>query len=255
MRKVIGIGAWFALAAAGHGAASAGVVADYQDDFTYPAATVGWTYRWNANGPIGTAANYVSLVPDGASPARYETQNQTPDAFPDAAPGGSLSATATTLTPGYGTNQDGNPIERYVIAAYSFSAADIAANGSTLKLESFSFAVDAGSTGGVTARMYLNDIPLIAPTPLGPGLMWDDSMTGSIEFTGLPIMPGDTFYVGIGSDGAAVLPPTDPQGSGSNAGDVITVDYTLALVPEPTGAAIAMAGATLLLLRRQRRRK
>src|SRR5687768_15663002 len=94
-------------------AAQADVVADYADDFSYPAPAPGWSYLWNANGPVGTAANYAPLVPDGTA-GRYETQNQTPDAFPDDAPGSSTSATQTTLVPGQGTAQ--NPIERYVIA-------------------------------------------------------------------------------------------------------------------------------------------
>ena len=41
------------------------VVADYQDDFnltTDPAARNGWSYHWNANGPLGNPANYVPLA-------------------------------------------------------------------------------------------------------------------------------------------------------------------------------------------------
>src|SRR5687768_4494811 len=126
----------------------ADVVADYVDDFSYPAPAPGWSYLWNANGAIGSTANYAPLVADGATPARYETQNQTPDQFPDDAPGSSLSATPTTLTPGQGTNQSGNAIERHVIAAYTFTADDIAANGQDLVLDDFSFAVSPNSDGG-----------------------------------------------------------------------------------------------------------
>ncbi len=228
----------------------ADVVADYTDDFSYPAPAPGWSYLWNANGSIGTAANYVPLVADGTTPARYETQNQTPDAFPDDAPGSSLSATSTTLTPGQGTNQSGNAIERHVIAAYTFTADDIAANGRDLVLDNFSFAVSPNSDGGVTARMYLNDIPLIAGQPLNPGLEWNVGMTGPLNLG--PVNPGDTFYVAIGADGLAPLPPFGP--GGSDVGDVITLDYSLRLVPEPGGAALLALGATQILLRRRQRR-
>jgi hypothetical protein len=158
MRNVIGMGVGLALAAVSP-STGAGVVADYQTDFAYPSPAAGWSYLWNANGAIGTASNYVPLVADGASPARYETQDQTPDAFPDAPPGSSLSATATTLIPGQGTAQ--NAIERYVIAAYTISAADIAANGNQLVLSEYSFAVSSTSSDGITARIYKNDTPFI----------------------------------------------------------------------------------------------
>jgi hypothetical protein len=250
MRKSV-MGASVALALSIAPIVQADVVADYQDDFSYPAPASGWSYLWNANGPIGTAANYVPLVPDGASPARYETQNQTPDQFPDDAPGASLSATLTTLVPGRGTNQSGNPIERYVIAAYTFSAADVATNGEQLVLDDFSFAVGAGSDNGVTATMYLNDFPLIAAQPLGPGLEWHVGLTGPIGLG--PVSPGDTFYVAIGADGLAPLPPFGP--GGSDIGDVITVDYSLVLVPEPGSAAVLAAGVTQLLFRRRRHRR
>jgi hypothetical protein len=231
--------------------AGADVVADYQTDFSYPTPASGWSYLWNANGAIGTAANYVPLLADGAAVSRYETQNQTPDQFPDDAPGSSLSATPTTLVPGQGTNQSGNLIERYVIAAYTFSAADIAANGEQLVLDDFSFAVGAGSDGGVTATMYLNDFALISAQPLGPGLEWHVGLTGPLALG--PVAPSDTFYVAIGADGLAPLPPFGP--GGSDVGDVITVDYALKLVPEPGSAAVLAVGATQLLLRRQRRRR
>ena len=229
----------------------ADVVADYVDDFSYPAPAPSWSYLWNANGPIGTAAHYVPLVADGATPARYQTQNQTPDQFPDDAPGSSLSATPTTLAPGQGTNQSGNAIERHVIAAYTFTADDIAANGQQLVLDGFSFAVGPNSEGGVTARMYLNDFPLIAGQPLDAGFGWDVGMTGPLALG--PVNAGDTFYVAIGADGMATLPPFGP--GGSDVGDVITVDYSLRLVPEPGGAALIALGATQMVLRRRRRRR
>ena len=62
MRKSVIIAAsTLVLVAAFAQAVQADVVADYADDFSYPAPAPGWSYLWNANGPIGTAANYVPL--------------------------------------------------------------------------------------------------------------------------------------------------------------------------------------------------
>jgi hypothetical protein len=228
----------------------ADVVADYTDDFSYSAPASGWSYLWNANGPIGTAANYVPLVADGA-PGRYETQNQTPDGFPDAEPGSSLSATATTVVPGQGTAQ--NAIERYVIAGYTISAADIVANGDQLILDDYRFAVSAASTDGVTARLYKNDI-LLVEQPLTPGLIFTsetpDANGGPIGLG--PFLAGDTLYVAIGSNGIAPVPPFGP--GGTDIGDSLDVDYSIFLVPEPGAASTLLLAASCLLSRRLRRR-
>jgi len=239
----------FVLVGAFAPAVHAEVVADYTDDFSYPAPAPGWSYLWNANGPIGNAANYVPLVPDGSSPARYETQNQTPDAFPDPAPGSSASATSTTLAPGQGTAQ--NALERYVIAAYTVSAADIAANGDQLILDQYRFAVPATSADGVTAKVYKNDI-LLVDRPLPPDLEFT-SDTPDPNGGAIPLgqfLAGDTLYVAIGSDGIAPLPPFGP--GGTDSGDVLEVDYSIILVPEPTAAAALLLGAGLILPRRRR---
>ena len=252
MRKcVLRAASTFVVAFAFAQALHADVVADYADDFSYPTPAPGWSYLWNANGPIGTAANYLPLVADGASPARYETQNQTPDAFPDPAPGASASATSTTLIPGQGTAQ--NALERYVIAAYTISAADVAANGDQLILDFYRFAVPVESADGVTAKLYKNDI-LLVDRPLPPGLEFTVD-TPAPNGGPIPLgqfVAGDTLYVAIGSDGVAPLPPFGP--GGTDAGDALAVDYSIVLVPEPTAAASVLALAAGLLLSRQRRR-
>ena len=234
-------------------AVRADMVADYQDGFLYPAPSAGWSYLWNANGPIGTVANYVPLVADGAAPARYETQDQSPDAFPDPAPGSSASATATTLVPGQGTAQ--NAIERYVIAAYTISAADVAANGNELILDDYRFAVSAASTDGVTAKLYKNDF-LLVEQPLTPGLIFTSETPaangGPINLG--PFAAGETLYVAIGSNGIAPLPPFGP--GGADTGDSLEVDYSIFLVPEPTAAGgLILAAGCVLARRRPRRRR
>ena len=230
-------------------AVQAQVVADYADDFSHPAPAPGWSYLWNANGPVGTAANYVPLVADGVA-GRYETQNQTPDAFPDEAPGSSTSATGTTLIPGQGTAQ--NAIERYVIAAYTISEADLAAaTGNQLVLDDYRFAVSAASIDGVTAKLFKNDF-LLVEQPLIPGLIFTsetpDANGGPIGLG--PFAAGDTLYVAIGSNGIAPVPPFGP--GGTDTGDSLDVDYSIFLVPEPSSVATLLLVAGGLLSRRRR---
>src|SRR5437879_3349431 len=90
--------------------ASAAVIANYQSDFR-PSGTPapGWSYLWNATGPIGTAANYVPLVHDTNFGGDYETQAN--GTRPDAPPGANLAATATSLYPGQGSLQASDGIE------------------------------------------------------------------------------------------------------------------------------------------------
>src|SRR5215204_2668639 len=57
-------------------------VADYQDDFRTGTPGAGWSYLWNANGPLGNRANYAPLVADNG---RYESVAN--GVYPDPAPG------------------------------------------------------------------------------------------------------------------------------------------------------------------------
>jgi hypothetical protein len=242
----VAIIAIIAIIAAAPAPVRADVVADYHDDFTYSAPAPGWSYLWNKNGPIGTAANYVPLVADAAASGRYETEDNTPDAFPDAAPGSSASATNTTLIPGQGGAQ--NALERYVIAGYTISAADIASNGEQLVLDLYSFTVPLTSEDGITAKVYKNDI-LFIDRQLPPGTVFTyqtpDPNGGPIPLG--PFAAGDTLFVAIGSNGIA------PFGNGTDAGDALLVDYSLVLVPEPTTSVAGIISLGLLLARRLRR--
>ena len=151
--------------------------------------------------------------------------------------------------PGQGTAQ--NAIERYVIAAYTISAADVAANGDQLILDGYSFAVSEGSLDGVTAKVYKNDTLLI-DRPLPPGIVFDVN-TPAPNGGPIPLGPfaaGDTLYVAIGAEGVAALPPIGP--GGTDTGDVLTVDYSIVLVPEPVGGALVLALGAVGLLRRSR---
>jgi hypothetical protein len=250
MRKRLLMGAVGGLSLSwGAATASALVVADYQADFTYPVPSNGWSYHWNANGAIGNPANYVSLVPDAAG--RYETVDQTPDAFPDPTPGSSLSITNTTLIPGQGSAQ--NDFERSVIVAYTVSAEDIAAaGGNQLRLEEWSFAVGASTNinaDGVTARIYKNDnaMPFVE-ADLPPGIVFDhnipDPNGGAIPLG--PFNAGDVLYIAVGSDGIA-----SELTGGNDTDDTLVMNLKIALVPEPATASIIGAAALALLMRRR----
>lgn len=249
MRKSLLLGSGGLVLSLAATAASGEIVADFQADFTYPAPSNGWSYHWNANGAIGNPANYVPLVPDAAG--RYETVDQTPDAFPDPAPGASLSLTNTTLIPGQGSAQ--NAFERYVIVAYTVSAADITAagGGNQLVLQEYSFAVSGTSADGVTARIYKNDNPTpFVNQPLPPGIVFShdlpDPNGGPIPLG--PFDAGDVLYIAIGSNGTA-----SELTGGNDTNDSLVMDLKIALVPEPATASIVGAGALALLMRRRRR--
>src|SRR5688572_11286161 len=237
MRKRLLMGAVGGLSVSwGAATASALIVADFQADFTYPAPSNGWSYHWNANGAIGNSANYVPLVPDAAG--RYETVDQSPDAFPDPTPGSSLSITNTTLIPGQGSAQ--NAFERYAIVAYTVSAEDIAAaGGNQLRLEEWSFTTSATSVDGLTARIYKNDTPFVNQ-PLPPNFTFDynipDPNGGPIGLG--PFDAGDVLYIAIGSNGIA-----SELTGGNDTNDSLIMDLKIALVPEPATVSVAGAGA------------
>jgi hypothetical protein len=230
------------------------VVADYNADFQYPTPAPGWSYLWNANGPVGSAANYAPLVGDSAAAQRYETQDQTPDAFPDAPPGAGASASATTLIPGHGSAQTAVP--RFAIAAYTFSAADLTANGGELSLDNYVFNVSAASGDGINAKIYRNDT-LLVNRELPPGLVFSSDLPP--EFGGGPVplgpvVAGDTIYVAIGADGPVTNLPTGELNplAGTDTGDSLGLDYSLVLVPEPGSAALLGLAALGLLARRRK---
>ena len=216
-------------------AAMGGVVADYQSDFTTSgAAKPGWSYLWNKNGPIGTAANYVPLVRDAYPLGFYETEAN--GTYPDSTPGVLLAATPLSLIPGQGSAE--NSVERYAIAAYTVSAADIATNGNQASLDNYTFGVAAGSLDGITAAIYVNNTPIIA-LPLPPGIVYDRSFPDAYAVPLGNLNVGDTIYVAIG-------------GGGTSVGDQLVIDYSIILVPEPAAFSMVAVGACALLARRRR---
>lgn len=96
---------------------SARVVADYRDDFKTHSPLPGWSYQWNALGPITSPANYRNMA---WSPVANRYCANGFAAFPDNTttlfPYGSLSSGGGH--PGRGTTQ-GATHDRFAIAAYT----------------------------------------------------------------------------------------------------------------------------------------
>ena len=229
---VVGIVAMFAWSA------RAGVVADYGADFeTDGTPKLGWSYLWNPSGPIGNSANYVPLVFDTTGVGGYQTQNN--GAWPDAAPGSFTRTTSTTVFPGQSATQAADAIQRFVILAYTFSAADIAANGNSLKFHSYQFIIPQDTPGNIDVFAFLNNSFVFTfPGGFPPGTNFNDTIFGA-DYDFGTVQAGDTLYIGLGAQGAY-------------SGQPLSVSYTLALVPEPSALLMAV-GLPVLALRRKRR--
>ena len=92
------------------------VIAGYRADFKSFSPLPGWTYLWNANGPITSPANYLNMAySTGAS--KYSGQGSV--TFPELnTQGYYVSLTSTGGHPGQGTTQ-GQTTDRFAIAAYT----------------------------------------------------------------------------------------------------------------------------------------
>ena len=209
--------------------ASAGVVADYTGDFQPNTPKPGWSYLWNANGPLGNSANYVALTPTANQGGDYET----------AIPGSSLAVTATVIIPGIGTTQDPGQIERCAILAYTITAADIANNGHIGYLDDYHFTVPLVSVDGVSASIFVNNSPILPGLPLPPGMDYDRSAPDAYPMPLGVLNPGDTVYVAVGS-------------RFTDNGDQLGIKYTINLVPEPASLSILSFVGIALLSRRRR---
>lgn len=216
--------------------ASAAVVADFGGDFsTNGTPKTGWSYSWNASGAIGNSANYQPLVGDTNFGGDYESQAN--GAWPDAAPGSYVAISQSSFYPGQTATQDAGGIQRYAIAGYTFSAADIAADGNGLLFHTYHFIVPADAPGLIDVKVYKNNT-LIAPFTFPPGTDFSDAIFGQ-DYNFGTVAAGDTLYIGLGAEG-------------DYTGQPLGVSYTLALVPEPTMLSLLVLVPALGLRRRQR---
>ncbi|MEM7657499.1 MAG: PA14 domain-containing protein [Bacteroidota bacterium] len=92
--------------------------ADYNTDFQGTSPASGWSYLWNANGAIGTAANYTPMLWNGSA---YDSDGN--PGVPDNGTNlrwGNLTASGGHPGPSVG---QGQAVNRYVIAAFTVSEA------------------------------------------------------------------------------------------------------------------------------------
>jgi hypothetical protein len=148
------------------------VVADYQANFASPTPATGWSYRWNAtNVPlfsdpsnfIGNPANYAALSYNSTGSA-YETLST--GSLPQAAPGSFLSASPTYVTLGQSGTQAADGNSHYVILAYTFSSAQVAADGPTTVAGGDTIYIALGATGNYSGQQIGVSYTLgLAPEP------------------------------------------------------------------------------------------
>jgi len=219
----------------------------FQAEFTPAGApAAGWSYLWNANGPLGTATNYVPLVRDTSG--NWETVAN--GAYPDAAPGNALRVSSTGMVPGAGASQLGaGGVQRYAIAAYTIQPSDIAAAGVqpggsvNAVMDQYSFNVPLTSADGIDSVIYVNDTQIVS-SPLPPGIIYDQNSPGAFPVPLGLLEAGDTIYI---ATGAGFLP------TATDIGDGLTMDFAVTLTPEP--GMITVLGLAAVVLGALRRRR
>jgi hypothetical protein len=210
--------------------APASIIADFAANYQPNSPRTGWAYLWNANGPVGNAANYAALQPTANNGGDYET----------GVSGNNIAVLSTAVIPGAGLTQDPGGIERCAILAYTISAANIAAAGNQGYIDDYRFEVPLSSVDGVTASIYVNNTPIIIGLPLPGGFVYDRSFPDAYPMPLGSVSAGDTIYVAIG-------------GGATGNGDQLGISYTIKLVPEPAALSVlGMLGVGLLGRRRGR---
>jgi photosystem II stability/assembly factor-like uncharacterized protein len=169
---------------------------NYHDAFQGPTPASGWSYLWNAHGPIGDDANYADLVWNGVHYDSDGSSGRDASEFDY----GSLSADGGH--PGRGSKQQAT-VDRYAIAAYQIDSAGL------YRIEASEVATDCVYSKGLDLRVYVND-RLISSIEVEQGeTMAFDGDLGAL-------VNGDRVYVAVG-----------PRGH--DGCDGFTLDYTLAL--------------------------
>jgi hypothetical protein len=213
--------------------ASATVVASYQGDFTATTPAAGWSYLWNPlNKTLGNLSNYTPLAYNAGN-SEYETLST--GSLPHSGAGGYLAANATGVTLGQTAAQASDGNSHYVILAYTFSAAQVAADGPNLAFHTYNFSVPSDpNLGPLDVEIFKNNT-LLAEFPFPAGTTFSDSLYGP-DYSFGAVSGGDTLYIALG-------------GTSTYSGQPIGVAYTLGLTPEPAAIG-ALALAPLLLCRR-----
>jgi hypothetical protein len=231
MRAILGC-ALFSLLAAGASATT--VVANYQGDFTANTPKTGWSYLWNPQGKmLGNSANYSPLAYDSTN-SDYETLSTGSTGV-----GGSLSANSTGVKLGQTAAQASDGLSHYVILAYTFTAGQIAADGSNLVFHTYNFSVPNDPTlGPLDVQIYKNNTQL-QDFPFPAGTTFSDAIYGP-DYAFGPVSAGDTLYIALG-------------GTTTYSGQQISVAYTLGLTTTPEPSTVGLIAMAPVLLRRRRR--
>ncbi len=155
-------------------------LAGYRSDYKTGSFPQRWQYLWNANGPIGTAANYVPLMWSAGSGAY--TYNGQPLSGVNY-----INLGSTGGHPGHGSTMTNH--EQYAIAAYTAPyAGEYAITGRYI------FRTGAGASDGVRVRVYVNDT-------LRQSSVVTVSSTNSFDAALGSVSGGSKIYVALGGYG------------------------------------------------------
>ncbi len=148
--------------------------ADSWNDYQSGTPATGWSYLTNANGPIGTAANYVTL-PSGSSNNYVHATNL-------------AERYSTGGRPGLGYNQ-GEIEDRYSISAFNVSL-----EGQYYLTNSLLTQTNSGGGNGTDLIVMVGDAVIANVDSPAGGQVSFDSNLGYLK-------PGDTIYVAVGAKG------------------------------------------------------
>ena len=153
-------------------------LAGYRSDYTAVNFPRRWEYLWNANGPIGVAANYAPMMwSTGGGLYTYNGQPLSPANYISLNPGGGH--------PGYGSIQTN--YEQYAIAAYTVPyVGEYAITGSYI------YRTVTAPSDGVRVRVYVNDT-------LRQSSVVTVSGTNSFDVALGTVSAGSKIYVALGS--------------------------------------------------------
>ncbi len=154
---------------------------NYHDAFQGPTPTSGWSYLWNARGPIGDDANYAALIWNGN---HYDSNGSSGRDASEFDYGG---LNANGGHPGRGAEQHAAE-DRYAIAAYRVD------NAGQYRIEGSHVATECVYSNGLDLRVYVNDRLVSAiEVEQGETKVFDGDLGSLAE--------GDRVYVAIGPRG------------------------------------------------------